>query len=1671
MKSKKMNFVVAFFAILLVTVFIPKDAKATELSPNLYLGIQEFRQNTTPENMAYGIKNPDRNGDLSNIVGAKIWKIVRYNSSSSTDTNYDDTTNYYCVKAGVGFANTGDKATYDVSYNFKTERDAILARNDANLTSIVNTTNGTYYKIMALADLLYIPGQSSDSDKAELLSHTQSPDVVYTVGLTDDDIDAVQQAAIWYFTNYDDAVYDTVYNQLGKDSWLTYKAGIMSEYTALADYDLVGKEGEQREAQAQALYNYLINTAIANASQYQNGTAVSKSTITLYANSTVSNQQPVIEITKEKEFDLALRKYITKVGSTVLSGANSRVPDIDESTITTNKTATYKHKKDPVLVNTGDVVTYNLTIYNEGDKAGRATQIIDQLPTGLQFSKINTAGFTATANDTTNRVTITRDITNTTNLPAYSTGDPASETIEIECIVTKTKGDNAVVLTNVAWISEEIDAESNITITDQDGADRDSEPSTIPTAQGSTDEVNKNNISAYKGTTTQTDLSQNIYYPGQQDDDDFEKLILPAREKEFDLALRKYITKVGNTVLSGANSRVPDIDESTIATNKTATYKHKKDPVLVKTGDVVTYNLTIYNEGEKAGRATQIIDQLPTGLEFSKINTPGFTAVANSSTNKLIITRDTTNTTNLPAYTTGDPASETIEIECIVTKKTAQDGVVLTNVAWISEEYDAVADKTITNQQGADRDSEPATTPTAQGSNDEVDKDNMSDYKGTTTQTDLSQNIYYPGQQDDDDFEKLVLVPGEFDLKLIKSIVEVNSTKVPERIESIDISKLNTLDTNGDKITTATYNLNKTPVAVKKGDIVKYRQRIYNEGEIDGYAAEISENIPEGLEFIWSANSQEQIKNDTTISQTEKEAILYNQLVWGTQQTDSNGKVTMVKSTYLAKGQGLDITETNGNLIKAFDGTKGYVDTTTNKNPDYKEIYVYMRVISDEIGGTVIRNEAAVTEDRDPDNNTVTDRDSQPENWPGKDPAHRYQDDEDYDNIILQDFDLALRKFIIAVSDDTNIEATEYLKDSKGTYTRAPQVDTSKLNTVGEDGKTITTAKYNHTKEPLVVDKNDVVVYMLRVYNEGQISGYATEITDYLPEGLDFVEGEFNKQYDWQYDETTHTVKTTYLKDELIEAAKTNAQGKIELDYAQVPIMCKLNDKVKTNIAQTNIAEISEDKDENKKDIDDRDSKEDNVNVPIEGNKPTYKDDETGKYIPGQQDDDDFEKVIVKPFDLALRKFITQVEKDTVNTRIPQVKYDKEKDQITYEHTKDPVDVVSGNTVVYTIRVFNEGARDGYAAVISDDMPAGLEFLPENKTNTEYRWKMYRKVKDGETYTSENALVQDGVTYVVTTKEEEAEIIATDYLSKEQGEARMEEDEELTENPALLKAFKADEEISDTNPDYKDVKVAFKVVEPNTSDKIIVNSAQIAKDTDKDGNEVDDDDSIPGKWNEGEDDQDKEYIKLNYFDLALRKWVTQAIVIENGKETITQTGHTPDQDPEPIVKVDLHRKKIDKVTVKFRYSIRITNQGDIAGYAKEIKDYVPQGLKFVAADNPVWTDLGDNVISTNLLADKLLKPGESADVEVVLTWINGNDNIGLKTNIAEISKDYNDKGVPDKDSTPDNKKDGEDDIDDAPVMLAVATGLTENAKIYIGLGFVVLITIAGGIVLIKKFVI
>ena len=420
-----------------------------------------------------------------------------------------------------------------------------------------------------------------------------------------------------------------------------------------------------------------------------------------------------------------------------------------------------------------------------------------------------------------------------------------------------------------------------------------------------------------------------------------------------------------------------------------------------------------------------------------------------------------------------------------------------------------------------------------------------------------------------------------------------------------------------------------------------------------------------------------------------------------------------------------------------------------------------------------------------------------------------------------------------------------------------------------------------------------------------------------------------------------------------------------------------------------------------------------------------------------------------KIYDLSLRKFITHVEGENVDKeitdRIPKVTLTEEfkdpmNDEVTtaiYEHTKEPVIVQQGNVVTYTIRIYNEGTEDSYAEIVKDDIPDGVEFVQYKKgdgsINDEYGWKLVDE-DDNE-----------------VTDVSKAKYIVTNYLSMEKGKTK-----ENGTNSNLIKGFNRR---TMSELDYRDVKVQFKVTEPNTSERILVNYAQIAKETDSDGNIVVDRDSTPNEWVEGEDDQDIEKIKLLYFDLALRKWVTKAKVTQDGKETIFETGHKAEDDPEDVVKVDLKKSKLDKVVVKFEYQIRITNEGRIGGWADEITDHIPDGLTFDQADNPTWTQLDDKTIVTDELKSTYLNPGESAEVTVVLRWINSGTNLGLKVNVAEISKDRNEYDVHDVDSTPGNYVWGEDDIDDAPVMLAVKTGNTILAYTMIALVAISIITL------------
>ena len=810
----------------------------------------------------------------------------------------------------------------------------------------------------------------------------------------------------------------------------------------------------------------------------------------------------------------------------------------------------------------------------------------------------------------------------------------------------------------------------------------------------------------------------------------------------------------------------------------------------------------------------------------------------------------------------------------------------------------------------------------------------------------------------------------ELDFSLRKFISEVNSVTVePTRAPVVDVTKL----ANGTS-TTAEYTHSKEAKLVNTGDVVTYTLRVYNEGAVDGYASLIKDEIPEGLQFII---------NDSVNT------------TYGWKMLDSNGKETsdVTKAKYVVTDY-LSKEKSEQNLISKFD--------PNSKQLNYKDVKVSFKVISEDTTGKEIINHAQISKETDSNGNKATDRDSTPDKWIDG------EDDQDIEKIKLTYLDLSLRKFI------------EKVNSSDVTPSRAPVVDVTKL----KDG-TSTTATYNHPKDTVNVSKDDIVIYKLRIYNEGSKDGMASLVKDSIPDGLQFIpSNELNKKYNWKMldekgNETESVTEakyviTDYLANTIIKAFNSDTME--TLDYKDVEVAFRVTAPETSKNDIINYAQISKETDSNGNISKDRDSTPD-------------------EWIDGE-DDQDIEKIKLTYADLALRKFITELNNTQVNpNRAPQVDVtDLVNGTATtakYDHTKTPIEVQENDIVTYTLRIYNEGTKDVYASLVKDDIPEGLEFIVDNELNKKYNWKMLDENKNE------------------TTDVSKAKYIVTDYLAND-----------------LIKAFNPKEM---STLDYRDVKVSFKVKAPTTKDQEIKNYAQISNEKDEHGNDVKDRDSTPDKWIDGEDDQDTEVIKPKYFDLALQKWVSKAIIIEDGKEKVTKTGHTGEQKSEQIVKVDLKKSKISNVVVKFEYQIKVINEGQIAGYATEISDYIPDGLKFIPEDNVNWREVDGKVV-TNELEDTLLQPGESATVSIVLTWINNQNNLGLKTNIAEISEDAdsNKNPITDIDSTPNNKIDGEDDQDTAPVILTVRTGET---TIYIGVIVGVILILGIGVYNIKKYVI
>ena len=416
------------------------------------------------------------------------------------------------------------------------------------------------------------------------------------------------------------------------------------------------------------------------------------------------------------------------------------------------------------------------------------------------------------------------------------------------------------------------------------------------------------------------------------------------------------------------------------------------------------------------------------------------------------------------------------------------------------------------------------------------------------------------------------------------------------------------------------------------------------------------------------------------------------------------------------------------------------------------------------------------------------------------------------------------------------------------------------------------------TTEPLLAGRT--VTFDITVINQGIVDATGVEITDYIPNGLTLQDN------NW----TASNGIATYAQSLL----------NIPAGGQQVLTITFVIDADTGDGTIINRAEISDANDEFGQPIEDIDSTPDAIVGNDNGGAVNTSDDDfvDGNGRAGEDEDDaDPEDIQIELFDLALRKTLAQGEDDRV---------------------------YPGETITFTIEVFNQGTATATDIVITDYVPNGLS--PLGATTLTIAGPL-----------APSASETVDISFIVDQTFQGTLINGAEIASAN----------DVNGNPGLD---------IDSTPDTN----------PNNDSEV--------------NDEINDDGTVD------EDDDDFEPIVVEVFDLALRKTTNQIDPVKPGEDVVFQ--------------------------------IEIFNQGTIPAQNVEIVDYVPAQFALSPNDNNGWTVSGSNITA---FISGPIAPGTATILEVVLEVQDG-ITTGTFENNAEITAAQDDLGntPTDIDSTPDD---------------------------------------------------
>ncbi len=860
----------------------------------------------------------------------------------------------------------------------------------------------------------------------------------------------------------------------------------------------------------------------------------------------------------------------------------------------------------------GDLVEYDITVYNQGTVAAYEIEIIDYIPTGLQLQDSNwfsADGSTATA----------------TIAGPVAAGQ--SHTISVTMLVVSGQGG----LSNVAEIADAQD-EFGSHPDDKDST-ADSDPSND--AGGNPDDETNDAIDG-----DGTGLPDDGHPAGDEDDSDPEQIFI---QEDFDLALLK-----------------------SLAAEQSAN---------VKTGDEVTFVITVYNQGTVIATNVEIVDYIPAGLS--------------------LIDPDWTEANGMANYTLTGPipagGSGIVPITFLVTGTSGS----ITNQAEIADAQDENGNHPEDLDSDADTDPNndaPQTDGVIDGSNDDEDDSDPETIVISDDQFDLAmikqlhgaQNpsaapgdlvtytitVYNQGSIDAYNIEISDYIPmgmsladpdwtleGDLAVKTIPGPIIAGSQTTMDVTMRIDDDFLGSTIVNFAEISSAEDPQGNPATDADSSPDTK------PDNDAGGTADSESDDSVDGD----GTGNPDDTNPETDEDDSDPASIEVERFDLALTKTLANGQAASVQTgdqvTYLITvynqgtvsaynidlidyvPEGLTLTDNDWEAL-----ITGHA-VTTIPGPlaagDSAAIPVTFTVTATE---GVITNLAEITNAEDQDGNPHTDLDSSPDNIPDND-AGGNPDADSNDEI-----------------------------DGDGTGT--PGAEDSATDEDDSDPETITVIdesfdlaliKQLAPNQQATVAAGDAITFSITVLNQGSIDAYNIQVVDYIPQGLMLADT------DWSME---NGQAITSIPGPLPAGASTS-----------IDITFLVMEEASGTIVNT--AEITDAEDEDGQNPSDEDSTPDSNPDNDAGGSPETNDtvDGDGTGTPGgddpatDEDDSDHETFTVEEepnednFDLALIKKLAA--------------------------NQAPV-VQPGDQITFSIQVFNQGSTDAYNVEIIDYIPEGL---------------------------------------------------------------------------------------------------------------------------------------------------------------------------------------------------------------------------------------------------------------------------------------------------------------------------------------------------------------------------